>query len=71
MIISESANIINSMGIESKAKYSIEIINEDDFKELHDFLKNNKLPILFLGEGTNIIPPDFFNGVLLDRFARI
>ena len=63
MIISESANIINSLGIESKTKYSIEIINEDDFEELEVFLKNNKLPILFLGEGTNIIPPNFFNGV--------
>ena len=70
MIISESANIINSMGIESKAKYSIEIINEDDFKELEVFLKNNKLPILFLGEGTNIIPPDFFNGVVIRSFCK-
>jgi UDP-N-acetylmuramate dehydrogenase len=70
MIISESANIINSLGIESKTKYSIEIINEDDFKELEVFLKNNKLPILFLGEGTNIIPPDFFNGVVIRSFCK-
>ena len=39
MIISESANIINSLGIESKTKYSIEIINQDDFEELEVFLK--------------------------------
>ena len=70
MIISESANIINSLGIESKTKYSIEIINEDDFKELEVFLKNNKLPILFLGEGTNIIPPNFFNGVVIRSFCK-
>ena len=70
MIITESANIINSLGIESKAKYSIEINNEDDFKELQIFLKNNKLPVLFLGEGTNIIPPDFFNGVVIRSFCK-
>ena len=70
MIISESANIINSLGIESKTKYSIEIINEDDFEELEVFLKNNKLPILFLGEGTNIIPPNFFNGVVIRSFCK-
>lgn len=70
MIITESANIINSMGIESKAKYSIEINNEDDFKELQIFLKNNKLPVLFLGEGTNIIPPDLFNGVVIRSFCK-
>jgi UDP-N-acetylmuramate dehydrogenase len=70
MIITESANIINSLGIESKAKYSIEINNEDDFKELQIFLKNNKLPVLFLGEGTNIIPPDFFNGVVIRSLCK-
>jgi UDP-N-acetylmuramate dehydrogenase len=70
MIITESANIINSLGIESKAKYSIEINNEDDFKELQIFLKNNKLPVLFLGEGTNIIPPDLFNGVVIRSFCK-
>ena len=70
MIITESANIINSLGIESKAKYSIEINNDDDFKELQIFLKNNKLPVLFLGEGTNIIPPDLFNGVVIRSFCK-
>ena len=70
MNISESANIVNSLGIKSQAKYCVEIFEEDDFIELEVFLKNNKLPVIFLGEGTNIIPPDYFNGIVIRSFCK-
>ena len=65
MIIHENINIQNSIGINSVARYLIEISSKDDFAELSLFLKNINMRYMILGEGTNIIPPDFFDGVII------
>ena len=65
MIVKENYPIENSLKLKSEARYFIELTEETDFNELSLFLKKNELPILVLGEGTNLVPPLFFNGIIL------
>ena len=61
MIVKENYPIENSLKLKSEARYFIELTEETDFNELSLFLKKNELPILVLGEGTNLVPPLFLS----------
>ena len=65
MIVKENYPIENSLKLKSQAKYFIELSEETDFNELSLFLKKYELPVLILGEGTNLVPPIFFDGIIL------
>ncbi|MDB4135180.1 UDP-N-acetylmuramate dehydrogenase [Gammaproteobacteria bacterium] len=65
MIVKENYPIENSLNLKSQAKYFIELSEETDFNELSLFLKKYELPVLILGEGTNLVPPIFFDGIIL------
>jgi UDP-N-acetylmuramate dehydrogenase len=57
--------INNSLGLNSIANYFIELNDKNDFIELHKFLKNKNLPVLVIGEGTNVVLPDIFEGIVV------
>jgi len=63
MKIFNNTSICNSLKIASNAKYYIEIHHRDDFSELNEFIAKKNLPILVIGEGTNLVLPDFFEGI--------
>ena len=65
MKIFENHNINNSLKIESICKYYFEISDTKDFDKLNDFILNKKLPVFVLGEGTNIIPPKYYKGIVI------
>ncbi|MFL2722208.1 MAG: UDP-N-acetylmuramate dehydrogenase [Gammaproteobacteria bacterium] len=65
MIISENINISNSLKINSCAKLYIQVNTKDDFVELYKYIKNKNLPYLIVGEGTNIVLPEAFNGIVI------
>jgi len=65
MKIFENHLIQNSLKIKSTSRYYLEIDNLDDFKKLHDFISKKELPVIVLGEGTNIVPPNSFNGITI------
>ena len=65
MKILENHAIPNSLKIKSISKYYIEIDSSNSFDELHQFLIKKDLPILIIGEGTNVVLNDFFNGVVI------
>ena len=65
MIVKENYPIENSLKLKSQAKYFIELSEETNFNELSLFLKKYELPVLILGEGTNLVPPIFFDGIIL------
>jgi UDP-N-acetylmuramate dehydrogenase len=65
MIISENINISNSLKINSCAKLYIQVSKKDDFVELYKYIKNKNLPYLIVGEGTNIVVPEAFNGIVI------
>ena len=64
MKIKENAVIQNSLKLKSRAKYHLLVNSVDDFDELSEFVLSKKLNYFILGEGTNIIPTDFFNGII-------
>ena len=72
MNILSNHNIPNSLRINSKCRYFIEISKISEFKKLYDFINEQKKPIFILGEGTNIVPNDYFDGIVIKpRFDHI
>ena len=65
MIIENNSLVNNSLGIRSKCKYSLTLEDENDFDELKDFLINNNEKFYIVGEGTNLVLPDYYDGIII------
>ena len=65
MNILSNHNISNSLKINSKCRFFIEINEVTQFENLYKFVNEQKLPVLVIGEGTNIVPKDYFEGVVI------
>ena len=65
MNILSNHNITNSLKINSKCRFFIEIDNVRQFENLHKFINEQNLPVLVIGEGTNIVPKDYFEGIVI------
>ncbi len=65
MNILSNHNISNSLKINSKCRFFIEINEVTQFENLYKFINQQKLPVLVIGEGTNIVPKDYFEGVVI------
>ena len=65
MIVSKNININNSLKINSCAKLYTQISTKNDFIELYKYIKKNDLTYLVIGEGTNIVLPETFNGIVI------
>ena len=57
--------INNSLRLNSIANYFIELTDKNDFIKLHKFIKNKNLPVLVIGEGTNVVLPDIYEGIVV------
>jgi len=64
MKIEENAFINNSLGINSRCKLLANIESIEDLNNIEDLIKAHK-KYYILGEGTNIIPPSFYDGLIL------
>lgn len=53
----------NTFGVDAQAKYFVEINNIEELKNALIFSKENTLPLLFLGGGSNILLTKDFNGL--------
>jgi UDP-N-acetylmuramate dehydrogenase len=65
MIIENNSLVNNSLGIRSKCKYLLTLEDENDFDELKDFLINNNEKFYIVGEGTNLVLPDYYDGIII------
>lgn len=65
MIVEKNSSINNSLGISSKCKYLLILESENDFDELKDFLSNNNQKIYIVGEGTNLVLPNYYDGIII------
>ena len=65
MIVEKNSSINNSLGISSKCKYLLTLESENDFDELKDFLSNNNQKIYIVGEGTNLVLPNYYDGIII------
>tara|TARA_B100001059_G_scaffold183210_1_gene184559 strand:- start:1534 stop:2526 length:993 start_codon:yes stop_codon:yes gene_type:complete len=64
MKIEKNAVINNSLGINSRCKVLAKIETIDDLVNIEDLIKTNK-KYYIQGEGTNIIPPSFYDGLIV------
>jgi UDP-N-acetylmuramate dehydrogenase len=65
MIVKKNSSINNSLGISSKCKYLLILESENDFDELKDFLSINNGKIYIAGDGTNLVLPNYYNGIII------
>jgi UDP-N-acetylmuramate dehydrogenase len=65
MIVKKNSSINNSLGISSKCKYLLILESENDFDELKDFLSINNEKIYIAGEGTNLVLPNYYDGIII------
>ena len=65
MIVEKNSSINNSLGISSKCKYLLTLESENDFDELKDFLSDNIEKIYIVGEGTNLVLPNYYDGIII------
>ena len=63
MKIYNNFRIDNSLNIKSTSKIFVEINKENHFRDLYNLITKEKLPVLVIGEGTNIVLPDKFDGI--------
>ncbi|OCA79964.1 UDP-N-acetylenolpyruvoylglucosamine reductase [Chryseobacterium contaminans] len=55
----------NTFGVDAHAKYFVEINNIEELKSALTFSKENNLPLLFLGGGSNILLTKDFDGLAI------
>lgn len=55
----------NTFGVDAQAKYFVEINSIEELKDALTFSKENMLPLLFLGGGSNILLTKDFNGLAI------
>jgi UDP-N-acetylmuramate dehydrogenase len=72
MIIEDNALITNSLGIKSTCKFLLTLENDSDLEELKLFLRNTKYKYYIVGEGTNLVLPNFYDGCIIQtKFTNI
>lgn len=70
MLVNKEANIHNSLAIRSIAKYLILIESESCLEELAIFLENHNEKVLVLGEATNVVLPNYFDGIIVKTMLK-
>ena len=58
---------ICTLNIKEIASYYCEISDFEDIEEIRSFISRKNIPFLLLGEGTNIVPTDTFNGLVIQN----
>jgi UDP-N-acetylmuramate dehydrogenase len=64
MIVDKESAVPNSLAIPSVASFVANIKSEAEIAKIDDFAKKEGLPLFVIGEGTNIIPRNYINGVV-------
>ena len=54
-----------SLKIKEKASFYVELSDTDQIEEILSFSKQRNLPLLVLGEGTNIVPTKHYEGLVI------
>jgi len=64
MIVDKESNIPNSLSIKSIASFVIRIKSETEIKEADHFANKEELPLIIIGDGTNIVAKDYVKAVV-------
>lgn len=55
----------NTYKIDAKSDYLVEVLTINSLIELLNYLKENNIPYMILGNGSNVILDDYFKGVII------
>jgi UDP-N-acetylmuramate dehydrogenase len=64
MLVDKESAILNSISISAIASFVAKIESKTEIAEIDHFSKKEKLPLIILGEGTNIIPREYVKAVI-------
>ncbi len=67
MLIQNNVSLINlnTLHLNCICKYFVELNCIDILTEIHNFIKNEKINFIIIGDGSNIILPELFNGLVI------
>lgn len=65
MIVDNESVVSNSLAIPSMASFVVKIKSKAEIAEADDFAEKEGLPLIAIGEGTNIIPHDYIKAVVV------
>lgn len=65
MIVDKEKAIPNSLSVPAKASFLIQAKSKEEVEEADKFAENEGLPLLVIGEGTNVVPRDHIKAVVL------
>ena len=64
MLVEKDAIIPNSLSVPSRASFVLHIQSKEQILEACDFAEEEGLPLIPLGDGTNIVPNNYMRGVV-------
>jgi UDP-N-acetylmuramate dehydrogenase len=64
MIINKESGVPNSLSVPSVASFVVKIKSKEEILEANDFAKKEGLPLIPIGEGTNIVPRDYIKAII-------
>lgn len=64
MTVDKKSAVSNSLSIPSIANFVLRLQSKEEIVEADNFAKKEGLPLFVLGEGTNIVPRNYINGVV-------
>lgn len=65
-----SLDRLNTLHLKSCARYYRELIDVNCLSELSDYAKTNNIKTFVLGGGSNIILPQFYNGLVIHNYLK-
>lgn len=65
-----SLSNLNALKVNEKAKFYCELTKENELVDILEFSKINNLPIILIGEGTNIVPINSIEGLVVKNSLK-
>ena len=61
---------MNALKVNEKAEFYCELTKENELADILEFSKINNLPIIWIGEGTNIVPINSIEGLVVKNSLK-
>jgi len=65
-----SLSNLNALKVNEKAEFYCELTKENELADILEFSKINNLPIIWIGEGTNIVPINSIEGLVVKNSLK-
>ncbi len=61
---------LNTLGLKSQTRYYVALTSVDDLSTISAFIKQHNLSFIVLGQGSNLILPEYYNGIVIHNLLH-